>query len=106
MCRRGDAPTAACEAFQPMSAERRERILTAVLGGERNSVPVVVAASPARSPSRRRAFVVGAGLALAAAVGLFVAFRSPEPLPLYALSIEGGATVRAAASGSPSADPP
>lgn len=102
-CERGDAPAGAYEVFQPMSPERREKLLAAVLGpdapAERKEAPAPV------SPWRRRAFVAAAGLALAASVALAVRLRPPTPLPAYAISFEGGDAVRAVPSAQPAAAP-
>lgn len=104
-CARGDAPAGASEAFQPMTAERRAAILSNVLrdiGGEPGAI------TPARASTtsyRRRAIVIAGGLSLAAAMGLLFLSRSPEPLPLYALSIEGGAAVRGTPRGAAPSGP-
>jgi hypothetical protein len=82
-CERGDAPAGAHEAFEPMSAERRERILAAVRQ------------RAGTAPARRRSLIaIAGGLALTAAIAVAVGLRSPGPLPTYALSMNGGATVR------------
>ncbi len=93
-CERGEAPAGAYEAFRPRSAERREKVLAAVLEPSRRV-----------SPWRRRAWTACAGLALAAAVALAVKLRSPPPLPAYALSFEGGDTLRATPSARPAGPP-
>jgi hypothetical protein len=103
-CERGDAPAGAYEVFQPMSPERREKLLAAVLGpdapAERGEAPVPV------SPWRRRAFVAACGLALAASVALAVRLRTPTPLPSYTISFEGADTVRTVPSAQPATAPP
>jgi len=92
-CERGDSPAGAHEAFQPMSAERRAAILSNVLRGDGGES---LATAQTRKPTsyRRKAIVIASALSLAAAIAMFFVFRSPPPLPVYALFIEGGATVR------------
>lgn len=92
-CERGDAPAGAYEAFRPTSAERREAILAAVLES-----PPARALPIAHRPNslRGRLLAAGGALAVAAAISLAVVVRSPDPLPAYSLSFEGGATVRSA----------